>query len=384
MSKAQNITSQTKRLAFVLGSSLLFGSIISFNVYAEPSKVNSDTIKEPKVETTQVPAALINSNLSTYYSPYALIVDKKARQLSVWKYEASGLKKVADYPADLGKNEGEKKESGDKKTPTGIYFLQKLLEGNGLDHSLYGDRAFTTNYPNYFDRLLGKTGWGIWLHAVPDSVPLTRGSKGCVVVRNNVIHQVSPFIKLDRTPIIIEDETEWLSLTDLKKESDKLRTMIANWRSAWQSKNIEDYISHYDEDFSAQGMNKKKWKSFKKGLNGTYKQISVRLTEPVVYAYKGYAIVRMLQSYSSDQHEDFGEKLLYLKKSKADYKIIGEEWEAEEQDIVKAQNFPENLNSSSMATSPQQSGSPSAENNPGIKSDKQTDTRSAATSNSTF
>ena len=33
----------------------------------------------------------------------------------------------------------------------------------GLNYKLYGDLAFTLNYPNPIDRLKGKTGRGIWI-----------------------------------------------------------------------------------------------------------------------------------------------------------------------------------------------------------------------------
>ena len=291
-----------------------------------------------KVEApSKVPAALVHFFTSQYYPAFVLLVDKKARELSVWEMQSDKLKKVASYPADLGKNDGEKRENGDKKTPSGIYFLEKRLEGKGLDHKLYGDRAFTTNYPNYFDRLEGKGGSGIWFHAVPDSVALTRGSSGCVVVRNEVIKEVTQYIKLQKTPIIIQDEMELATPEDMKKLSETTTKMIEQWRTAWQNKNIDDYIEFYDQDFTSNGMDIKKWKTFKTALNKTYKEIKVNFSKPMIFAYKNYAIARFLQAYSSDQHEDFGEKLVYLVKRGDSYKILGEEWQNESDDVAKSE-----------------------------------------------
>ncbi len=292
-----------------------------------------------QTETTplKVPAALVHFFTSQYYPPYVLLVDKKARELTVWEMQNEKLKKVATYPADLGKNDGEKRANGDKKTPSGIYFLEKRLEGNGLDHKLYGDRAFTTNYPNYFDRLEGKGGSGIWFHAVPDTVPLTRGSRGCVVVRNEVIKEVTQYIKLLKTPIIIQDETELANPDDMKKLSEATTKMIEQWRTAWETKNIDDYIGFYDQDFTSNSMDVKKWKTFKTALNKTYKEIKVNFSKPMIFAYKNYAIARFLQAYRSDQHEDFGEKLVYLKKHGDTYKILGEEWTNEPDEVAKTE-----------------------------------------------
>ena len=315
--------------------SLIFCSICLLVVQIANAEEKSQ-IEKPEV-SAKIPAAIVHYFTSQYYSPYVLLVDKKARELSVWEMQNNSLKKVASYPADLGKNDGEKREPGDKKTPSGIYFLEKKLEGSGLDHALYGDRAFTTNYPNFFDRLEGKGGSGIWFHAVPDSVPLTRGSRGCVVVRNDVIKEVSQYVKLLKTPIIIQDELELSSSDEMKKLAAETKKMLDSWREAWQAKNIDDYIGFYDKDFSSQGMNVKKWKSFKNGLNQTYKEIKVSLSKPMIFAYKNYAIARFLQSYRSDQHEDFGEKLIYLVKRGDSYKIIGEEWQSETDELAKSE-----------------------------------------------
>lgn len=57
----------------------------------------------------------------------------------------------------------------------------------------------------------------------------------------------------------------------------------------------------------------------------------------MIFAYKNYAIARFLQSYRSDQHEDFGEKLIYLVKRGDSYKIIGEEWQSETDELAKSE-----------------------------------------------
>src|SRR5690606_35402957 len=118
---------------------------------------------------------------SNYCSPHVFIVDKKERVLSIWEETAMGLQRIAAYPTDIGKNVKDKQILGDKATPEGIYFMLEKYEANSLDYQTYGSRAFTLDYPNFFDRMEKKTGSGIWLHAVPDTVSLRRGSRGCVI-----------------------------------------------------------------------------------------------------------------------------------------------------------------------------------------------------------
>lgn len=284
----------------------------------------------------RVPSSLVQiTPQPLYYSPYAFVVDKKARTLTVWHQDGGILSAVASFPADMGRNMGDKKSTGDHKTPNGIYFLQQRLEGPSLDFNLYGKLAFTTDYPNFFDRIDKKTGSGIWLHAVPDSVALTRGSRGCVVVRNEVIGNLAQYVKLGKTPIIIQDEVELLDSTKAKEASQKLSNLVEQWRTAWETKSIDSYINFYGSGFSAMRMNRDQWKTYKTNLNSQYKTLQVRLSRPVIYAYKDRAVVRFLQSYTSDQHSDFGEKTLFLAREGSDFKIIGEEWQSDNSQLAQ-------------------------------------------------
>ena len=326
--------------------------------------ITAATTTAAQEEAQGVPASLIQllSN-SKYYSPYAFVVDKKARTLSVWLQTNSGLKKVASFPADLGKNSGDKRNQGDHKTPEGIYFLERRLEGTSLDFKLYGKRAFTTDYPNYFDRAEGKTGSGIWLHAVPDHVPLTRGSSGCVVVRNDVILDLTQYIKLGRTPILIQNELNLVPQNAVEKENSEFATWLESWRSAWENKNIKAYIDHYSDEFQSMKMDRTQWRDYKARLNEQYKQFTVKISRPALFADRDRAVARFLQAYTSDLHSDFGEKVLYLKKGPGGYKIVGETWGEEASQVAREEidSFP--------ATAPATdtkganlSGSPKSEN----------------------
>jgi murein L,D-transpeptidase YafK len=283
-----------------------------------------------------VPAGLIQlPPASRYYSPYAFVVDKTARVLTVWHQTGNGLQEVASFPADLGKAAGDKRGQGDHKTPEGIYFLQTRLDGSQIDFKLYGKRAFTTDYPNFFDRTEGKTGNGIWLHAVPDDVALTRGSRGCVVVRNNVILDLTQYVTLGRTPILIQNKTERLPPAELNRVTNELFHWVEDWRTAWASKDIERYISFYGDDFKSMNMNREKWRQHKSNLNSMYKEIEVKMSKPAILADRDRAVVRFLQEYTSDKKSDFGEKVLYLKREGGQYRIVGEQWTEETSQIAR-------------------------------------------------
>ncbi len=332
--KASTVSCKGTRLAHVLTM------IMIFSTTASAQSINS-------VDT--VPANLLKIPISSnFYSPYAFVVDKSARLLTVWQQSPNGLKEVAQFPADLGKNSGEKTSQGDHKTPEGIYFLQEKREGAGLDFNLYGQRAFTTDYPNFFDRLAGKTGGGIWLHAVPDTVPLTRGSRGCVVVRNEVILDLSQYVKLGRTPILIQDKAQLIPAKELERSSAEVAQWLESWRTSWETKNIDSYIRHYSNDFYSLNMNRNQWRRYKARLAQAYKSIAVRLSKPLIFVDRSNAIVRFLQEYTSEQHADLGEKVLYLKKTSDGYRIVGESWAEESGDLAR-QEIDQSKNATSVS-----------------------------------
>ncbi len=274
-----------------------------------------------------IPEGLIQlGKESNYFSPYVFIVDKTDRVLSIWEETPMGVKRVAAYTADIGKNQSDKKILGDKATPEGIYFMLEKYEAEVLDFSRYGSRAFTLDYPNFYDKLERKTGSGIWLHAVPDTVSLRRGSRGCVVVRDEIIKNLHPYYKPGFTPVIIQENVKMRSRKEAKNLRKELNQLVENWRQSWVQGDIDTYIKYYHSQFKSLGMNKEKWEKYKRDLSERYQKIGVQLSRPVIYEHKNEVIVRFVQKYSSNEYSDFGQKTLYLKKENGSYKILGEQW----------------------------------------------------------
>jgi murein L,D-transpeptidase YafK len=286
----------------------------------------SASLSHAETAETSIPKGLIRLGTGPYFSSYALVVDKKARTLSLWKNENQKLAKVNEFPSDMGKNAGDKSAEGDHRTPEGIYFLQKLMEGPGLPYDLYGIRAFTMDYPNVFDKRVGKGGSGIWLHAIPDKVSLERGSRGCVVVRNETIMELSKYIVPEKTPILIYESVAYVSEAERQKSMNEVEAWLGQWLRAWKTKDLDRYMTFYSEKFSGNGMNYDQWKKHKTGLNQTYAQIDVELFSPVIYGHADGWVIKSLQSYRSDKHEDFGEKTLYVQQEGDRLKIIEENW----------------------------------------------------------
>lgn len=273
-----------------------------------------------------IPESLISLPTSnTTESKFAFVVDKSERTLKIYQASEKGPIMVAEYPADIGKNQGEKKKQNDHKTPVGIYFLQKKLTQPEIPFNLYGQLAFTTDYPNIFDQREHKTGNGIWLHAVPDSVPLTRGSRGCVVVRNDVIKKIGEYVQLGQTPVVIAEKVSYLTESEYKERRKKYLDAFEQWRSAWQNNDVDTYIKFYDITFH-NGMNYKQWYKHKKLIRERRAQIEVKMTEPLILVNQDQVVVRATQDYRSAEHTDRGQKTLHAKFNENSFAIIREDW----------------------------------------------------------
>jgi murein L,D-transpeptidase YafK len=286
------------------------------------------------------PASIVSLPKIEKLPQEVVVVDKEKRQISVWQNHEDGLKKVYEQPMDMGKQKGDKHTLGDHRTPEGIYFFTEMYEGTYLNYEKYGLRAFNTTYPNIYDRLDKKTGSGIWLHAIPDLESLERGSRGCVVIRNQAILEISQYITLNHTPFVIHAQVDYQSPSAVLANSTTQQSHLEAWRASWAQKDIENYMSFYSDDFYSQRKNKNQWKTYKSFLANSYQEISVQLSEPSIIELDHEMIMKMYQSYSSDRMSDFGIKTLYWRRASADspYQIIAEEWQAAD-DLLEPKIF---------------------------------------------
>jgi murein L,D-transpeptidase YafK len=290
------------------------------------SQAETETKSEASAEK-KYPAGLIALSSEPQFASFSFMVDKSKRTLYVYEWKNEDLNVIAEYPTDMGKKSGEKTKENDHRTPVGIYFLQKEMTQPEIPFGLYGNLAFSTDYPNIFDKRDAKTGSGIWLHAVPDSVPLTRGSRGCVVVRNDVIKILKKYVHLEQTPVLIFDEIKYLNKDDYSAQKKRFLTDFENWRNAWETQDVDTYIKYYDSTFRNDQMNYKQWYRHKKKLKDLYTYIKVNLGPPLILQNKDQVVIRTIQRYESNLHKDFGEKTIHARLSpEVGFQIIREDW----------------------------------------------------------
>lgn len=310
-------------------------ALLGIVLFSTPSMSPADPIKAPQesLKNDELPAELLQISSTEAFAKYVFLVDKSQRKLLIYERAGESLHLLEELPTDIGKKSGNKTKRDDHRTPEGIYFLTNKLRSPEIPFSQYGSIAYTTNYPNLFDQLTGKTGSGIWLHAIPDTVPLTRGSKGCVVVRDNEIKKLGKYIQLNETPLIIYDSLTFVPKVQHDQKRIEMANYLESWRQAWENQDFEKYKEYYDPRFTAPGFKFNSWIAHKSNLKSKYKFIKVTFSQPFMMIHKNELIVKTLQKYESDQHTDYGVKIIYaLKDDTGVYKIVREEWTAAKED----------------------------------------------------
>lgn len=274
-----------------------------------------------------LPAEVLQLSDDKFINTNAFLADKTKRQLYIVQTSSSDQTQFHSvFDIDIGKNDGNKTKRDDKKTPEGIYLLQSKKVPPEIPFERYGNMAFTTNYPNVFDKFENKTGSGIWLHSIPDKVALNRGSKGCVVLRNEAIKQVEGLISLNRTPLIINNQIHWLKPEDHTAKKENAIKWLNSWKEMWEKQDLENYIQSYSDQFSDPKFNKSTWLSHKKSLKAKYKFVKISISKANVFNLKDQYLFQFVQDYESDGHKDKGIKNLYVLNQGDRFKILREEW----------------------------------------------------------
>lgn len=252
-------------------------------------------------------------------------VDKAKRELKLYDF-GERPKLLLSETADIGKKQGDKQKANDHRTPEGIYFLLKRLSPPEIPFDLYGSLAFTSDYPNHFDRFIGKTGNGIWLHAVPEHIPLTRGSRGCVVVNNQAIQNLESYVQLDKSAMVINADAIYLTPAEADRQKIAILTALDQWRQVWQAQDLEAYFAFYHEDFVGSGMNKEQWIKHKTKLKNAYTGVQIEFDPSLILRRKDQVVIRFKQNYRSDQYQDQGEKTIYAYWRDQQLQILNESW----------------------------------------------------------
>ncbi|RKY83182.1 hypothetical protein DRQ09_10435 [candidate division KSB1 bacterium] len=311
----------SQRIHTIFVISLFFVNII----FAQTGGQNFDLAEYSDFSDPVIPSSFIS--LYEGEDSYIILVEKRGQKLFLLNNVNGNISIIKSYLCSTGRKIGDKKESGDLRTPEGVYFFRSKIDSTELP-PLYGAGAFVLDYPNIFDRIKHKNGYGIWLHGTnePERIQNSNDTKGCIVVKNEDILELGKYIVLNETPIIVVNEIVYRKLEYVNKDKDEVLTFLKKWKKSWESKNIKEYIQCYSRYFKFRKMNLKAFRSYKKRVFNIYKWIKININNIQIFKSESNILISFLQEFKTDSYYDYGVKQLYLTKEDNSYKIIGELW----------------------------------------------------------
>lgn len=277
MSRAQRLTQDVPN--FHLGQ-LVYGDLLMAqaspisqmgNVPPALASKSSERIAQLKLEATRRIAALqerprVGAIPRQFIalpatSRHAIAVDASKSRLYLFENKGNGLQLAEDHYVSIGKLGAEKNTQGDQRTPVGVYYITSRLEAAQLT-DFYGVGALPLNYPNEYDKSLGRTGSGIWLHGVPkESYSRSpQSTDGCVALANPELKGIMDQVAPRTTPVVIARSLEWIEPQAQDGERRSMRNLIEGWRVARSSGDFNRLMAFYSSKFSSGGKDLSHWR----------------------------------------------------------------------------------------------------------------------------
>jgi murein L,D-transpeptidase YafK len=258
---------------------------------------------------------------------HAVVVDSRRSRLYLYRNADGRPQLVSDHYVTLGKNGIDKTREGDQKTPIGVYHVTANLPRQKLT-DFYGAGAYPINYPNAWDKRLGRNGHGIWLHGTPSDTYSRppRASDGCIVLANADIESLGRSLQVGLTPVIIAEEVEWVSAAMLEAERKSLAAALEGWRSDWESLDTARYLRHYSAKFHSGEQDLAAWSAHKRKVNAGKSWIKVGVSRVAMLQYprERFVVVSFVQDYRSSNLSNAMRKRQYWAKEGPQWKILYE------------------------------------------------------------
>ena len=326
------------RLAHLIRGDLLMARSRPITTFGNAGNVPREKIEDLRAEAIarlrahrERPAADRVPHYVLQFQPgqkHALVVDSRRSRLYVFENDGGRPRFVADYYVSLGKGGIEKMRQGDQKTPLGVYHVTANLPRQKLG-DFYGSGAFPINYPNEWDKRLGRNGHGIWLHGTPSATYSRppRASDGCIVLSNPDLEQLGHELQVGLTAVIIADEIQWADAATQEEDRKSLAQAIEGWRADWESLNTEKYLAHYAAGFKSADQNLAAWAAHKRKVNAGKEWVKVGVSGVGMIRNPGkddFVVVSFDQTYKSSNLSNTMRKRQYWMKEGARWKIVYE------------------------------------------------------------
>ncbi|MBF0468672.1 MAG: L,D-transpeptidase [Desulfamplus sp.] len=272
------------------------------NQYNQPTR---------KHQINLLPSALINPPRE---GASAIVVEKKSQTLWLYTSKKGAFTKVFETPCSTGEADGPKAVEGDKKTPEGIYFLKQIHKERFLT-PIYGKRALTTDYPNFLDRTLGKTGSAIWIHGTNKRLK-PMDSNGCVAMNNDDVVKLDSYVVLDETPVIIFDRVDYASLETNNAQREALLDFLSKWIDSLNKGSYLEYLFYYSPGYIPDLRWWAEWVDIRSRTAMAGNPVSAQFDHAGIYRHKDHFVVLLDFKVSSHYRTiAVGRRKLFIKQS---------------------------------------------------------------------
>jgi murein L,D-transpeptidase YafK len=275
----------------------------------------------PRVDDPPAPVLQLARSQS-----HVLLVDTTRSRLFVYANDLGGRPRyVGDFYISLGRNDGQKSDEGDQKTPLGVY---KIIDKRAGLPDFYGPNAYPIDYPNDLDRMEGRRATASGCTARPrrPTAAAPRATDGCIVLTNDDLAKVSKYVDVAHTPVVIVDKLEWRDPERWEATRDEFLASFARWKADWESRDVERYFAHYAKDFRADRA-LASWKAQKRKVNAGKTWIKVGVNEMSLFAYPGakdMIVVDYEQDYRSNNLSNRTTKRQYWVRRDGSWRILHE------------------------------------------------------------
>jgi len=251
-------------------------------------------------------------------------IDKESQTFYMFG-KKSPLEVLRKFSCTTGQDMGDKTREGDKKTPEGVYFVEEKVPGK-LDYELYGNYAFSLNFPNPIDRLKGKTGHGIWIHGRGKQL-VSRDTRGCVALTAGDIKSLDGQIPFG-TPVIIAKKLTWTRDAQSDPTAQQLAERVRQWAGDWQNKRDRFFDYFQPEKFAqTEGVSFASFKSHKQGIFARQPWIHVMVDNVRVIQGPDYWVTTFDQFYRTQSLiSAVGKRFYWQKDRDGAWRIVGEEY----------------------------------------------------------
>ncbi len=264
-----------------------------------------------------------------------LAIDKDAQTLFLLEHK-SPFRAVRELPCTTGQAEGDKMVRGDLRTPEGVYFLGAKIR-RPLGWELYGNLAYSLNYPNPVDRIKGKTGSGIWLHGRGKELA-PRDTRGCIALKVPDLQSLGSGL-VKGTPVVVAKDVNWIP--DPGSDADTaslLADKVRAWASDWQARN-DAFFDYFDPvSFTLSGSGDfAHFRNSKERIFSRTPWIQVMVAN--VHAIQGpdYWVTWFDQYYRApNMSQTVGKRLYWQQDSKGRWRVVAREYSRASEDLAPA------------------------------------------------